>query len=226
MKTRTMLGLTAATLLAACSSGRPAPTAATPAPAPAAVAMADSTAYAPPTAPPGTLIPVSAVPIGSSKYGVTEDCNLMSGATAQGRTSATSMLDCARIVAVAPPPPPRPAALPPLQNFTVFFDMNRADVTPNARSVIEQAAANARAGNASRIRVIGHTDTTGQARYNDRLSEQRAEAVRGALVGAGVPADVVDVRGVGEADLAVPTPDHVGEPRNRRVVIEPLRAGA
>jgi outer membrane protein OmpA-like peptidoglycan-associated protein len=218
MNTRAMLGLTAAALLGACSSLGPAPTAA---PAPAM--------YAAPTVAPGTPVAVAAVPIGSSKYGVTEDCNAMSGGTAQGRTSATSMLDCGKIVAMAAPPPPPPApraALPALQPVTVYFDTGRADLTPDARRLVEQAAANARAGNASRVRVVGYTDTVGDARYNERLSQRRAEAVRSALVSAGMPADAIDVSGVGESNLAVQTPDRVGEPRNRRVVIQAQRAGS
>jgi outer membrane protein OmpA-like peptidoglycan-associated protein len=136
-----------------------------------------------------------------------------------------------------PPPPPPPApepaapaprveAPPPVpQTYTAYFDFDRADVTPEARTVIEQAAANARAGRATRILVVGHTDTAGPTRYNDRLSQRRAAAVQQALVAAGVPATEIEARGVGETDLAVPTPDGVREPRNRRVVIEPQRAG-
>jgi outer membrane protein OmpA-like peptidoglycan-associated protein len=220
MKTRIMLGLTAATLLAACSSGRSASTAA---PAPA---VATSTPAPVVAAPAGTPLSVAAIPIGSPKFGATTDCNAMSGATAQGRTSATSMLDCAPLVVpVAAPPPPRPAAVPALQTFTTYFDFDRADITPAARNVAEQAAANARAGNATRILVVGHTDTSGSSRYNDRLSVQRAEAVRNALIAAGVPAGEIEPRGAGATDLAVQTPDGVREPRNRRVVIEPQRAG-
>src|SRR4051812_39338905 len=118
MKTRMMFCVTAAILLAACSSDRPASTAA-PATAPAIVAM-----------PAGTAVAVSAIPIGSPKFGVTSDCNAMSGGTVQGRTSATSMLDCAPaaevrpVAAVAPAPAPQPAAAP--QTFTIYFDHNRA----------------------------------------------------------------------------------------------------
>jgi len=215
MKTRAVLGFTLASLLAACSSGPPASTAAAP-PAAPIVAVA-----------PGTAVPVAAIPIGSPKFGVTSDCNAMSGGTVQGRTSAISMLDCAPIPEVRPvaavAPAPRPAAAP--QTYTVYFDFNRADVSPEARSVIEQAAASARSGGATRIQVVGHTDTAGTPRYNDRLSASRAEAVRKALVAAGVPAGEIAARGVGENDLAVQTPNGVREPRNRRVTIEAQRAG-
>jgi outer membrane protein OmpA-like peptidoglycan-associated protein len=221
MSTRAVFGLTAATLLAACSGG-PAPTAA-PAPAPAvAAARAPAIAGAPNTAVSLVAFPAPGA-IGSPKFGVTSDCNAMSGGTVQGRTSATTMLDCGPVVeAVAsPPPPPRPVAL---QTFTTCFDLDRADITPDGRRIIEQAAANARAGNASRITVVGHADTSGSSVHNDRLSAQRAEAVRQALIAAGVPAGAIEARGVGETNLAVPTPDQMREPRNRCVVISPERA--
>jgi outer membrane protein OmpA-like peptidoglycan-associated protein len=133
----------------------------------------------------------------------------------------------------APPPATLPAVPAPRveepsrapQTYTAYFDFDRADLTPDANSVVVQAAANARQGRATRILVVGHADTAGASRYNDRLSQRRAETVRQALVAAGVPATEIEARGVGETDLAVPTPDGVREPRNRRVVIEPQRAG-
>jgi len=67
--------------------------------------------------------------------------------------------------------------------------------------------------------VIGHTDTVGDAEGNDRLSAQRAETVKGFLVGIGIPAERIRTAGRGERELLVPTDDNVEEPRNRRVEI-------
>ncbi len=69
------------------------------------------------------------------------------------------------------------------------------------------------------IVVIGHTDTIGARRYNDRLSLARAERVRQMLIEHGVPAERIQARGRGERELLVATPDQVREPRNRRVEI-------
>jgi outer membrane protein OmpA-like peptidoglycan-associated protein len=52
-----------------------------------------------------------------------------------------------------------------------------------------------------------------------RLSERRAKAVADALVGAGVDQGKLQVNWSGEKDLAVPTPDGVKEPLNRRATI-------
>jgi outer membrane protein OmpA-like peptidoglycan-associated protein len=135
------------------------------------------------------------------------------------------------------PPPPPPVQQPPATpvappaaavptTYQVFFDFNRADVDPSARPVIAQAASNAKRGNVTRITVTGHTDTVGSDRYNQRLSERRADAVRRELIRQGVPADEIVTVGRGKTDLAVPTPNGVREPRNRRVVIETQAPGA
>lgn len=69
------------------------------------------------------------------------------------------------------------------------------------------------------VEVIGYTDTLGDLRSNRALSLSRATAVRAALVRDGVDRGAISVAGRGELDLFVPTPDHVAEPRNRRVEI-------
>ena len=103
--------------------------------------------------------------------------------------------------------------------YLVFFDWNSAELTPAARSVVAEAAAGFDRAGQSRIEVIGHTDTSGNAAYNQRLSERRADAVRVELVRLGVPDSAVRVSGVGQNDLLVPTADHVREAQNRRVEI-------
>jgi OOP family OmpA-OmpF porin len=132
----------------------------------------------------------------------------------------------------APPPPPpaepamAPAAPPaappqpaPARDFTVYFDFNKATLTPEARTVIQRAAAAAREAPVTHIQVVGHTDTVGSAQFNQRLSERRAEVVRAELIKDGVPSDSIMARGAGMNELAVPTAAGVKEPRNRRAVI-------
>ncbi len=123
----------------------------------------------------------------------------------------------APVAQVAPPPAP-----PPVQQqraFIVFFDFDRADITPEALGIIRQAAQVARSGNVPRITVTGHTDTSGNPRYNQALSERRAAAVRAALTREGVPAAGINTVGRGEASTLVPTGDNVREPQNRRAEI-------
>lgn len=69
------------------------------------------------------------------------------------------------------------------------------------------------------VEVIGHTDTFASKEYNQRLSLQRADAIKDRLVHDGLDPKSISVAGRGELDLAVPTPQGVHEPRNRRVEI-------
>jgi outer membrane protein OmpA-like peptidoglycan-associated protein len=72
----------------------------------------------------------------------------------------------------------------------------------------------------SLIDVYGYTDTVGSAASNQRLSEQRAQAVANYLTSRGVPTSRIRWQGFGETGLAVQTGDNVNEPRNRRVDIK------
>jgi len=74
----------------------------------------------------------------------------------------------------------------------------------------------------SLIDVYGFTDTTGSDALNQRLSEQRAQAVLNYLASRGVATSRMQSRGYGESYdyLRVKTADGVNEPLNRRVEIK------
>jgi outer membrane protein OmpA-like peptidoglycan-associated protein len=134
--------------------------------------------------------------------------------------------------AMPEPPPPPPAAPPPapppapeVQNFVVYFPFDRSALTADAQAVVQQAAEAAQKSPVT-ISVVGHTDTSGSVAYNLRLSERRAKAVADALVGLGVAQSRLNTSWVGKTDLAVPTPDGVKEPLNRRATITLTPAGS
>ena len=70
-----------------------------------------------------------------------------------------------------------------------------------------------------RLRVEGHTDNTGSTAGNERLSQQRAEAVRSFLVERGVGADRLLAVGVGPSQPVASNDTAEGRQRNRRVVL-------
>jgi outer membrane immunogenic protein len=115
------------------------------------------------------------------------------------------------------PPPPAPPAAP--TKYMVFFDFNKSDLTPEGRTIVDQAAANAGPAHATSITVTGHTDTVGSDAYNMRLSRRRAESVAAELEAKGVPSSGITLVAKGKRDLLVPTADGVREPQNRRVEI-------
>lgn len=121
-----------------------------------------------------------------------------------------------RPVAMAPPPAPVAA---PTSDYTVYFDFDSWSLSGEQLGVLQKAIATARAGGQSRITVVGHTDTSGSAAYNRRLSVKRANVVTETLVDMGARRESIQISGVGETDLAIQTPDGVREPKNRRAVV-------
>ena len=112
------------------------------------------------------------------------------------------------------------AALPaPPATFTLYFLADSDELTPASRAELDHVLAEIRRRPLPDIVVIGHTDTVGRRRYNDRLSLARAERLREMLVRHGIPADRIQARGRGEREPLVPTADEVREARNRRVEI-------
>lgn len=104
--------------------------------------------------------------------------------------------------------------------FLVFFDFDRAVLTPEGRQIVQAAASAAQQRPFVRIVATGHTDTSGSAEYNLGLSQRRADAVRSYLVSLGIPADQIDTQALGQTQPLVPTGDGVREPQNRRVEID------
>jgi outer membrane protein OmpA-like peptidoglycan-associated protein len=126
----------------------------------------------------------------------------------------------APLPAATPTPAPQPVAQAAVaRTYLVFFDWDRAELTTRARDIIMEAANNTGRAGATRIEVSGHTDRSGDAAYNQRLSMRRGEAVAEELVRVGVPRTAISVQAFGETRPLIVTADGVREPQNRRVEI-------
>ncbi|HEY0275300.1 MAG TPA: OmpA family protein [Paenirhodobacter sp.] len=75
------------------------------------------------------------------------------------------------------------------------------------------------------VQIIGHTDNTGDAAYNQRLSQRRASSVAQVLIAAGVPSSRIVTLGRGEDQPIASNLNTEGRAKNRRVefVITPNR---
>lgn len=111
-------------------------------------------------------------------------------------------------------------------SYTVEFALGSAALDEAARATVAEAASAFLTGESPRIDLVGHTDTTGSAEFNQDLSERRAIAVRDALVDEGVPFDAITVDAVGQDQLIVPTADGVAEQANRVVIVDVLAPAA
>ena len=119
----------------------------------------------------------------------------------------------------APPPPTRMALTGTAPATAVYFATDRATLSPKAADSIRQVAAEYKARPGSTVTLTGHADTVGAPDYNMALAQRRTDAVRNALVSAGVPASAITTTANGEASLPVQTADNVQEERNRSVDI-------
>ena len=73
------------------------------------------------------------------------------------------------------------------RDYVIYFPWDQYVITPEAQTVLQDAAKYASDGHATKEIVVGYTDTSGSVAYNLRLSERRAKATADALVALGVP---------------------------------------
>ncbi len=104
----------------------------------------------------------------------------------------------------------------------VTFASGSADINPGFYETLNTVADSMIKYPNSLIDVYGFTDTTGSDALNQRLSEQRAEAVANYLASRGVARARMATQGFGEQYdyLRVKTGDNINEPLNRRVEIK------
>lgn len=102
----------------------------------------------------------------------------------------------------------------------VTFETASADLTVEARVILDEVAAALVSNDDVRVRVNGHTDSTGSRAYNLTLSQNRADSVVAYLASRGVAVGRMEARGFGP-DQPVATNDTAeGRQENRRVELE------
>jgi outer membrane protein OmpA-like peptidoglycan-associated protein len=105
------------------------------------------------------------------------------------------------------------------KSFRVYFLEGTDEFTAESRVEFDRILLELSGRGAPDVVVTGHTDRVGNTPYNDRLSLQRAERVRGELVRLGIPESRIRIAGRGEREPLIATDDEIPEPRNRRVEI-------
>ena len=162
---------------------------------------------------------------------------------------SASQLAVEKVPAVPPPPPPAqeiqrptpppPAPTPPQSEVEkqlietgnivlhdVYFETGKAVLLPESETRLNEAGAAIEKFADLKVEVQGHTDSRGTTKYNEKLSQARAGAVRDYLLAHfHLNADNVFAKGYGESQLAV-SPEKSADDyaQNRRVVLRAINA--
>jgi peptidoglycan-associated lipoprotein len=144
-----------------------------------------------------TIDPIGKVDLsGQRTVNPTDSTTYHMTATGPGGTAEQT----ARITVNQPPPPPAPApAAPPetdvdsfnrniLNKGDVFFDYDSFSVRPDEQQVLQNDAQWLKSHPNAKVTIEGHCDERGSTEYNLTLGDNRARAVRDALVQLGVQA--------------------------------------
>jgi len=107
-------------------------------------------------------------------------------------------------------------------DLNIPFEINSSSLKPEAQAQLAQLETALRKESLAGFRflIAGHTDASGSADYNRRLSQARAETVKRFLVDRGIDSDRLEITGSGEDELLLP--DKPTDGRNRRVEIRNL----
>jgi outer membrane protein OmpA-like peptidoglycan-associated protein len=154
--------------------------------------------------PAATAAAVAAAPVDSDADGVTDDLDKCPGSPANKPVDA----DGCTIESVV------------LKN--VNFELNSSELTAGSSESLDKAVAAMNRYPDLRIEIQAHTDNTGDADYNQYLSEKRAESVRDYMVARGIASDRMEVKGYGETSPVADNNTREGRAANRRVELKVL----
>ncbi|MBB3190083.1 OmpA family protein [Halomonas cerina] len=101
----------------------------------------------------------------------------------------------------------------------VTFGFDSSELTTSARSALNDVSAVLQQYPDTRVNIAGHTDSTGDAAYNQRLSEQRAQSVGNYLAQSGVSGGRLNMTGYGENQPVASNATEQGRAQNRRVEV-------
>lgn len=190
--------------------------------------MAAACATAPPPAPPPARNVFILLPEEQGRTGLL----VVSGAGTERRLDAPGQ--AVRVDPGSPPGEPflmSPAeidalfgpalkALPaPPAQFLLYFEKDSTSLTRESAARLPEIVGAIRDRASVDVSVVGHADTLGDRRHNDRLALKRAQAVGARLAAEGVDSSILEIASHGKDNPLVPTADQVAEPRNRRVEV-------
>jgi len=119
--------------------------------------------------------------------------------------------------ALPPVASPKPAAQRVKLNADTLFDFDKAVLRPAGREALDDFVAKTKNIQPEVIMAVGHADRFGSEKYNQRLSEQRAAAVKAYLMGKGIEANRIQTEGRGEMQPLTKAGECLG-PKSAKVI--------
>lgn len=101
----------------------------------------------------------------------------------------------------------------------LLFDFDSAELREEAKENLEQLAEIMGEDDNTEILIVGHTDSVGEAQYNQNLSERRADSAADFIISQGIGAIRVDTEGRGETEPIGDNDTEAGRQENRRVEV-------
>jgi OOP family OmpA-OmpF porin len=149
-----------------------------------------------------------------------------------GTGTGGTVYEAATVTVMAPSSPPPPPPPPPARvvapvapvgaevTLRVNFDTAKWNIRPADLAELQKAVDFAKKYPDAKFHVVGHTDSRGGDKYNQNLSEQRAESVKKFLVGEAIAPEKITSEGKGETEPIGDNKTKEGQFQNRRVVLK------
>jgi outer membrane protein OmpA-like peptidoglycan-associated protein len=103
----------------------------------------------------------------------------------------------------------------------IYFEFNSYNIDMASKSILEKFAKDMLSNPMIKLKLTGHTDSSGPADFNLKLSLQRAQKVKEYLIiQYKIPPERIKTIGLGETQLAFPENTMANRAKNRRVEVE------
>lgn len=109
-----------------------------------------------------------------------------------------------------------------LKNRIIEFESGSAVLAASGIQILDEMVSALSKVGGKKVRIIGHTDSSGDANKNLVLSQQRAEAVRAYLIEKNIPAQFLNTEGLGASKPVADNTTAEGRKKNRRIEFEVL----
>ena len=102
----------------------------------------------------------------------------------------------------------------------VLFDFDKSNIKPEAAVILDRLVVFMNENKDKRVNLSGYTDSIGTEKYNQALSERRANSAKDYITKKGVDSSRVSAQGFGETKPIADNKTAEGRAKNRRVEIK------